>query len=126
MRMQMVFTSILVHGVTVPMSKAMMHGVTLTKTLTQTGEPAKSKPQNPVSVSDIQRIGIPVPLPTYNSATGKRVAHSSTQISTRSRASSVHGAVGSQDPMMRERDVGLAPEPVSRALTPAPEGRTVA
>jgi len=122
----MVFTSILVHGVTVPMSKALMHSVTLTKTFTQTSESAKRNPQDPVSVNDIHRIGIPVPLPTYNSTTGKRIALSSTQISTRSRASSIHGATGSQDLMMRERDVGLAFEPVPPTLTPAPEGRTVA
>ncbi|KAG8691500.1 hypothetical protein FRC11_002686 [Ceratobasidium sp. 423] len=74
----MVFTSILVHGITVPASKVLMHGVTLTRTLTQSGpsgsEKRRSQNTGPVTVDAIRRIGVAVPLPVYHSETGRRVS----------------------------------------------------
>ncbi|KAG8694436.1 hypothetical protein FRC09_009852, partial [Ceratobasidium sp. 395] len=72
----MVFTSILVHGITVPAMKVVEHGATLTRTLTQTSNTVKVKPTKPISLSKIHRIGVAVPLPAYNSATGERVTQS--------------------------------------------------
>ncbi|CAE7120169.1 unnamed protein product [Rhizoctonia solani] len=68
----MVFTSVLVHGITVPASKVLMRGVTLTRTLTKSGPNAQRGPSAPVTVDDIRRIGIAVPLPVYDGETGKR------------------------------------------------------
>lgn len=120
----MVFTSILAHGVTVPMSKVLMHGVTLTRTLTQPDEIVKRKrPQVPVDIGDIHRIDIPIPLPSYNGAISGRTTQDSGNLSgqmtpepiLRSRANSI----GARDRANRdaEHNVEFAPEP---------EGRTVA
>ncbi|KAG9101754.1 hypothetical protein FS749_003829 [Ceratobasidium sp. UAMH 11750] len=70
----MVFTSILVHGITVPAMKVVVHGVTLTRTSTQMSNIGKARPAGPVSLNSIHRIGVAIPLPTYHSATGERVA----------------------------------------------------
>lgn len=116
----MVFTSILVHGITVPMTKAFMHGVTLTRTLTQPTDAVKQK-STPVSVNDIHRIGVPVPLPTHRGRTGRRASASTTHTpraaspdpQTQAQISSM-GHVHSDS--LRDRDVEAAP----------PEGRSVA
>ncbi|CAE6438790.1 unnamed protein product [Rhizoctonia solani] len=79
----MVFTSILVHGITVPASKVLMRGVTLTRTLTQSGLSEKRKSSaGPVTVDEIRRIGVAIPLPVYNSETGGRVSGSQNQTRT--------------------------------------------
>ncbi|KAG8714870.1 hypothetical protein FRC08_011338 [Ceratobasidium sp. 394] len=70
----MVFTSILVHGITVPAMKVVVHGVTLTRTSTQMSNIGKARPAGPVSLNSIHRIGVAIPLPTYHSTTGERVA----------------------------------------------------
>jgi hypothetical protein len=114
----MVFTSILVHGVTVPMAKVLMHGITLTRTLTQTGETSKRKPQAPVSIGDIHRIGVPIPLPTYNSTTGRRISTSASH-TPRAVSPELAGTLRTSRSLIHdgEREAGLAPQP---------EGRTIA
>ncbi|CAE6483778.1 unnamed protein product [Rhizoctonia solani] len=106
-RTQMVFSSILVHGITVPASKLLMHGVTLTRTLTQSGLPGLEKRDHrdgrPVTVDDIRRIGVPIPLPVYHSETGRRVSSTSVPESI---------AMGDRAPSDQERETGV-------------EGRTV-
>ncbi|GAB1525016.1 hypothetical protein RhiTH_008172 [Rhizoctonia solani] len=103
----MVFSSILVHGITVPASKLLMHGVTLTRTLTQSGLPGLEKRDHrdgrPVTVDDIRRIGVPIPLPVYHSETGRRVSSTSVPESI---------AMGDRAPSDQERETGV-------------EGRTV-
>ncbi|CAE6514254.1 unnamed protein product [Rhizoctonia solani] len=93
----MVFTSILVHGITVPASKVLMHGVTLTRTLTHSGLNDKHKlgTTEPVTVDDIRRIGVPVPLPVYHSETGRRVLAS--QNASRSQTPTHAGGAGSME-----------------------------
>lgn len=113
---QMVFTSILVHGVTVPMSKVLMHGVTLTRTMTQPDEVVKRKPQVPVNINDIQRIDIPAPPPTYNGMVGgTRSGHTTPpEPILRSRANSI----GARDRANRdaEHSVEFAPEPKGHTI----------
>ncbi|ELU42732.1 sodium/hydrogen exchanger family domain-containing protein [Rhizoctonia solani AG-1 IA] len=98
---------ILVHGITVPASKLLMHGVTLTRTLTQSGLPGLEKRDHrdgrPVTVDDIRRIGVPIPLPVYHSETGRRVSSTSVPESI---------AMGDRAPSDQERETGV-------------EGRTV-
>lgn len=114
----MVFTSILVHGITVPMTKAFMHGVTLTRTLTQPNETVKRKSQVPVTVGDIHRIGVAVPLPTYNGATGRSVT-GSTSYTPRVATPEPHTQVSTMAESHLEREVEFAPQPQA-------EGRSVA
>ncbi|KAF8678265.1 Sodium/hydrogen exchanger family [Rhizoctonia solani] len=98
----MVFSSILVHGITVPASKLLMHGVTLTRTLTQSGLPGLEKRDHrdgrPVTVDDIRRIGVPIPLPVYHSETGRRVSSTSVPESI---------AMGDRAPSDQERETGV-------------------
>lgn len=112
----MVFTSILVHGVTVPMSKVLMHGVTLTRTMTQPDEVVKRKPQVPVDINDIHRIDIPAPPPTYSGTPGgTRSGHTTPpEPILRSRANSI----GARDRANRdaEHNVEFAPEPEGRSI----------
>lgn len=68
----MVFTSIVIHGITVPMSKLMMHGVTLTRSLPRSDSLIRRGPKLPVTVDDIRRIGMPTPVPWYSGSTSGR------------------------------------------------------
>ncbi|CCO28971.1 Na(+)/H(+) antiporter [Rhizoctonia solani AG-1 IB] len=103
----MVFTSVLVHGITVPASKVLMRGVTLTRTLTQSGlsgpDKRVSHDVGPVTVDDIRRIGVAIPLPVYHSETGRRMSSGSSPEPT---------VAGDQAPPGRDRETGT-------------EGRTV-
>ncbi|KEP54571.1 transporter, monovalent cation:proton antiporter-2 (CPA2) family protein [Rhizoctonia solani 123E] len=113
----MVFSSILVHGITVPASKVLMRGVTLTRTLTQSGLIEKRRSSaGPVTVDDIKRIGVAIPLPVYNSETGGRVSGSQNQTRTHTpRAAS---------PEMSDLDTNRGyPEP---GHPPGSQGRAVA
>ncbi|KAG8742828.1 hypothetical protein FRC10_000874 [Ceratobasidium sp. 414] len=105
----MVFTSILVHGVTVPAMKVVVHGVTLTRTSTQMSNVAKVRPAEPVSPDIIRRIGVAVPVPTYHSTTGERVTQSFDPDPRQMSAGSLHPSVVHADE-----------EPL-----PGAEGRTV-
>ncbi|QRV79444.1 Sodium/hydrogen exchanger family [Ceratobasidium sp. AG-Ba] len=117
----MVFVSILVHGITVPMTKVVVHGATLTRTLTQPNETAKPRSSLPINLDSIRRIGVAVPMPTY-SAMGEQVTRhgdldarrAGSQPSSRS-----HTRAGTPLPNTLEvnRDIEAAP---------GPEGRTVA
>lgn len=116
----MVFTSILVHGITVPMTKAFMRGVTLTRTLTQPGETAKRNLETSVSVADIRRVGVPVPLATYHSKTGGRTPTSATHIPLPNNPEFGTGlAASTRQGLDEEHAAGIQP-------SLPPEGRVVA
>lgn len=111
----MVFTSILVHGVTVPATKAFMHGVTLTRTLTQP-DSIKRKSPVPVSIGDIHRIGVPVPMPTYNSRTGRRASAQTSRAASPELHTQTQMSGMSNIHLDREREVEFAPEPEGRSV----------
>ncbi|KAG9126646.1 hypothetical protein FRC07_002618 [Ceratobasidium sp. 392] len=119
----MVFTSILVHGVTVPAIKVATHGATLTRTLTQTSTTVKTKPQAPINLSSIRRVGVAVPVPAYNIATGERVTRSveldSRRMSSESWTRS-HANAGSPRPSVARQERERSASPL-----PDAEGRTV-
>ncbi|KDN49702.1 hypothetical protein RSAG8_01767, partial [Rhizoctonia solani AG-8 WAC10335] len=116
----MVFTSILVHGITVPASKVIMRGVTLTRTLTQSGLNEKRRSTaGPVTVDDIQRIGVAIPLPVYNNEAGRSVSRSQNQSQSQTpRATSLELADldANQAHSDQQRESGHAPGPQGRAV----------
>lgn len=94
-----------------------MHGVTLTRSLTQPNETVKRKSQIPVTIGDIQRIGVPVPLPTYNGTTGRRVTGSTSHTPRAATPEQTRATATPQSHLEREAEV---------APPPQAEGRTVA
>ncbi|KAG8715574.1 hypothetical protein FRC08_010446 [Ceratobasidium sp. 394] len=117
----MVFTSILVHGITVPAMKVVVHGVTLTRTSTQMSNIGKPRPAGPVSLDNIHRIGIAVPVPTFHSTTGERIAPSFDPDPHRV-GSEMRVHVGAGSPRL---GVVHAGEEQSVSPLPDAEGRTV-
>ncbi|KAG9126645.1 hypothetical protein FRC07_002617 [Ceratobasidium sp. 392] len=117
----MVFTSILVHGITVPATKVLMQGVTLTRTFTQPTETAK-RPTEPIHLDSIRRIGVPTPILAYDTVTGERVVQNVELI----------GTPGSSEPSTRRHTRAGTPlqvdegRDVEAAIATEHEGRTVA
>lgn len=100
------------------MTKAFVHGVTLTRTLTQTGETVQRNSKAPVLIGDIHRVGIPVPLATYQSQTSGRVSAS---VTPSLRPNSPELEAGLAISAKQSLDEG----PRTRAPSPLPEGRTI-
>ena len=113
----MVLASVLVHGITVPMSKVLMHGVVLTRTWSRSESLTWRNPTLPITADSIRRIGTPVPFPWYSGLTSGRFDDGGGSSSRRltpglevQRTTSSLGAVGATSREDVERNIEAAPE----------------
>ncbi|KAF8608689.1 hypothetical protein BDV93DRAFT_518754 [Ceratobasidium sp. AG-I] len=123
----MVFASVLVHGITVPMSKVLMHGVVLTRTWSRSESLIWGNPTLPVTVDSVRRIGIPAPVPWYSGSTSGKFDDSDGSSSRRftpgpevqsstSRVGAGGSGAGTTGHEEVERDIEAVPEVERRTV----------